>query len=239
MKIEQAIGGPTMTQYAEFDKAFDWFNDRLFDGALPKVLVTFSRKPRMLGYFSAERWESASDTADRAAELSFNPDYFANPKSRTLTDVLATLAHEMAHCWQHSFGKPSRSGYHNRQWGQRMEAIGLMPSNTGAEGGAKTGQQMDHYILDGGPFALAAADLLAAGWAIKYLDRAERFTAGPAAPGSPVKGPDGKGLAKAPAKPKAPTRTKFACPECKAAAWGKPTLKLVCGDCGQPMAATS
>ena len=84
--------------------------------------------------------------------LSFNPDSF---ESRTAEDVLSTLAHEMAHAWQHHFGTPSRAGYHNVQWGGKMEEIGLMPSNTGKEGGGRTGQQMTHYIVDDGPFALS------------------------------------------------------------------------------------
>ena len=114
-----------------------------------------------------------------------------------------------------------------------MESIGLMPSNTGAEGGGKTGQQMNHYIIDGGPFALAAADLLALGWGIQYVDRAGRFPAAPGPGPVPAPGKLGKGGPKGKA---APTRAKFVCQSCKAAAWGKPGLNLVCGDCQEPMA---
>ena len=231
MIIEQ-VGAPTMIQYSEFDRAYDFLNGALFGGELPKVLVTFSRKPRMLGYYSPERWERTTDPEDRAGELSFNPDSF---ESRTAEDVLSTLAHEMAHAWQHHFGKPSRAGYHNVQWGQKMESIGLMPSNTGKEGGGKTGQQMTHYILPDGPFAAAAADLLALGWGIQYVDRAGRFTAAPG-PGPDGKEPVDKGSPKGPATPKAPTRAKLVCPVCKAAAWGKPSLNIICGDCHEPMA---
>ena len=111
-----------------------------------------------------------------------------------------------------------------------MESIGLMPSNTGQPGGGKTGQQMTHYIIEEGPFAEAATDLLALGWGIQYVDRAGRFTAapGPGPTAAPVKGtPKGKA---------APTRAKFVCPGCKAAAWGKPGLNLLCGDCQVAMA---
>ena len=52
------------------------------------------------------------------------------------------------------------AGEHYAEWGTKMESIGLMPSKTGAVGGAKTGQQMTHYIIDSGLFAGAAADLL-------------------------------------------------------------------------------
>ena len=43
-----------------------------------------------------------------------------------------------------------------------MEAIGLMPSNTGQAGGRKVGEQMTHYIIEGGLFARACAQLLTA-----------------------------------------------------------------------------
>ena len=226
--IQQQAGAPTMIQYSEFDKAYDYLNGALFGGELPKVLVTFSRKPRMLGYYSPDRWERTNNPSDLAGEISFNPDSF---ESRTAEDVLSTLAHEMAHAWQHHLGAPSRAGYHNVQWGQKMESIGLIPSNTGQPGGMRTGQQMTHYIIDGGPFAGAAANLLARGWSIQYLDRSGRF---PAAPGpGPAPGKLGKGGPKGKA---APTRAKFVCGQCKAAAWGKPGLNLVCGDCQVAMA---
>ena len=55
-----------------------------------------------------------------------------------------------------------------------------------------------------------------------------------AAPGpGPAPGKLGKGAPKGKA---APTRAKFVCPGCKAAAWGKPGLNLVCGDCQVAMA---
>ena len=221
--IQQQAGAPTMIQYSEFDKAYDYLNGALFGGELPKVLVTFSRKPRMLGYYSPDRWERTNNPEDLAGEISFNPDSF---ESRTAKDVLSTLAHEMTHAWQHHFGNPSRAGYHNVQWGTKMESIGLMPSNTGQPGGGKTGQQMTHYIIEEGPFAEAATDLLALGWGIQYVDRAGRFATAPGP--TPVKGtPKGKA---------APTRAKFVCPGCKAAAWGRPGLNLLCGDCQVAMA---
>ena len=92
---------------------------------------------------------------------------------------------------------------------------------------------MTHYIVEDGPFAEAAADLLALGWSIQYLDRAGRFTAAPGPGPAPAPVP---GSPKGPAAPKGPTRTKFVCPSCKAAAWGKPALNLLCGDCQVAMA---
>ena len=81
--MQQQTGAPTMIQYTEFDKAYDYLNGALFGGDLPKVLVTFSRKPRMLGYYSPDRWERTNNPEDLAGEISFNPDTF---ESRTADD---------------------------------------------------------------------------------------------------------------------------------------------------------
>ena len=70
----------------------------------------------------------------------------------------------------------------------------------------------------------------ALGWGIQYVDRAGRFTAAPGP--APAPGKVGKGGPKGKA---APTRAKFTCPSCRAQAWGRPSLKLVCGDCREPM----
>ena len=40
----------------------------------------------------------------------------------------------MTHLEQAHFGKPSRNGYHNKEWADLMERVGLMPSDTGAPG---------------------------------------------------------------------------------------------------------
>ena len=42
-----------------------------------------------------------------------------------MRDILGTLVHEMCHQWQHELGNPSRSGYHNKEWGNKMKEVGL------------------------------------------------------------------------------------------------------------------
>ena len=76
----------------------------------------------------------------------------------------------MVHLWQHHFGKPSRAGYHNKEWAEKMHAVGLHPSDTGQPGGKETGQQMTHYIAPGGPFQAAFADLDAEGFDALYVE---------------------------------------------------------------------
>ena len=138
-----------------------------------------------------------------------NPAHFA---TRSAEEVLSTLAHEMVHLWQHHFGKPPRRAYHDREWADKMDAIGLAPSDTGLVGGKRTGQHMSHYIRDGGPFFRACTELLTQGFAISWRDR-------------------GRDEEEGKTKKKSGTRTKYTCPGCGLNAWAKADAVLLCGEC--------
>jgi len=205
---------PTTETYLDFDKAYAFFNRRLFAGTLPACLITLQRRKSTYGYFSPERWE-ATQRPEIADEIALNPDHF---RERTTAQVLSTLVHEMAHLWQHHFGKPSRGGYHNKEWAARMDELGLTPSDTGAPGGKRTGPRVSHYIAPDGPFAREAAALTAKKFAVPYIDRfgEDRATA---------------------KKKKAASKTKYTCAGCGVNAWAKPDTYLVCGDCETAMEA--
>ena len=46
---------PTAKTYAALNRAFDFFNDRLFGGELPPCLVTLQRKNKAYGYLGSEQ----------------------------------------------------------------------------------------------------------------------------------------------------------------------------------------
>ena len=169
--------------------------------------MTLQRKPKMNGYFWAQQFASRIEGETTTDELAMNPDGFIG---RSDEQILSTLVHEMVHVWQQAEGKPSRKAYHNQQWAEKMKAVGLHPSSTGAPGGKETGQQMTHYIIQGGPFQKACAKLLKDGFKLNWQSR-----------------PDAAGTA---AKKK-PTRAKFTCPDCGMNAWAKPEAVLICGAC--------
>ena len=98
-------------------------------------------------------------------ELAMNPDTFTG---RTDEEILSTLAHEMAHVWQQTHGKPPTRSYHDRQWAAKMKEIGLQPSTTGEPGGKETGQSVTHYIIPEGPYAKAYAKLKATGFQLHW-----------------------------------------------------------------------
>ena len=101
---------PTHATYEALREAWDHFNDRLFDGALPDCLVTLQRKRGAKGYFCFSRFGERSGEAV-VDEIALNPATFLQ---RTDREIISTLVHEMAHQWQFHFGKPGRRGYHKR-----------------------------------------------------------------------------------------------------------------------------
>lgn len=165
---------PTGELYPEFQQAYKFFNQRLFDGQLPYVLITLQRKHSSEAYWSPSRFAAVSGKL--TGELAMNPRYLA---VRSPVEILSVLVHEQVHVWQTYFGKASRRGYHNRQWADKMKEVGLYPSSTDAIGGDETGEHMGHYIIDGGPFEIAAKELIDSGFVFTWYDR---FPARPASP---------------------------------------------------------
>src|SRR5262249_6191740 len=158
---------------------------------------------------SSERFASLADPEEVTDEIALNPATFA---SRTPPEILSTLVHEMVHLWQHHCGKPSRRTYHNKEWAAKMREVGLIPSNTGKPRGKETGQNMTHYIEEGGRFERACAAYLATEATILYHDRA------------------GNDEATKTRRKKAVSKTKYTCADCGLNAWAKPEAPLVRGD---------
>ena len=130
---------------------------------------------------------------------------------------MSTLVHEMCHLWQEQDGTAPRRCYHNKDFSKKMESVGLITSNTGKEGGKRTGQSMTHYIQAGGRFEKAYEKMPDA-CKIPYTTRTS--LAGPA---------------KKKIKRNKSNRVKYVCPVCGAAAWGKEGLHMICGDCMEAM----
>jgi hypothetical protein len=198
----------TQVEYGGLQTAFDFLNARLFEGALPDVLLTFQRKARAGGYFAAERFAQRGG-ARREHEIALNPDGFVGRNDRHIVSV---LLHEQVHLWQFLFGKRPKRHYHDKQWAEKMQAVGLMPSSTGMVGGRITGASMSHYVIDDGPFSQAFAELAATGWKLN-LESAKR-------PGE-VRAPNSK--------------VKSTCPQCGGNGWAKPDFRLGCIACGVEM----
>jgi len=238
MKPQRANIIPTQEAYSELQLAYDRFNADLFEGTLPPCLITLQRSAaRVAGYFSHRRFGGKAGAV--TDEIAMNPMHFqATPAAQM--QALQTLVHEMAHLWQFHFGKPSKKSYHNAEWAEKMEAIGLMPSSTGKEGGAKVGQKMADYPITGGRFETVAKAFLADGHGLTWRDRLKDKTKEDE--GKPVdgdedeEGEEGEGEEK-----KSGKRIKYTCgatlkskPKEQHNIWGKDTIRAQCLECGAP-----
>lgn len=234
---------PTKEFYNLLQDIYMIFNQKLFDSSLPNCLISIQRQHDVMGYFSANRF--INEDSSKTHEIALNPNYFSK---RKLIEIFQTLVHEMCHLWQYEQGKPSRSGYHNKEWADKMETIGLMPSDTGHVGGRRTGQKMSDYPKEGGEFLKVSKELIQNKIFIKWFDRyaidieeiKEELESGEHLEENLLtmnissiifnldELVDNSDIRLA-AKKK--TKTKYLCPSCHTALWGKPNINIMCMDC--------
>ena len=211
---------PTTTSYPELEYVYNVFNQQLFGGQLPGVLITLQRKANTAGYYSPGRFINQQN--QRVGELAMNPNHF---RSRDTIDTLSTMVHEMVHVQQQHQGKPGRRGYHNKEFADMMQKIGLQTSTTGMTGGDTTGEKMTHFTIEGGLFQQVALGLVNNGFSLSWADYSGvKSLEDGAVPADPTE-----------VKPVVRVlkigRTRFSCPKCKVNAWGKPSLKIACAKC--------
>lgn len=157
-----------MQIYDELQRAYDYFNKVLFNSKLDRCLITLQRKTNTAAYISYNRFVSINDNQVFMHELALNPEYFG---VKPLIEAMQSLCHEMVHLNQYQYGTPSRRSYHNAEFAQMMESIGLIPSDTGRIGGKRTGQQMADYPDPDGLFVRACNELFKDGSIIQWYDR--------------------------------------------------------------------
>ena len=194
------------------------YDPSLFEGELPNCLITLQRSKKSYGYFCGDRFGRADGTL--TDEIALNPTHF---RDRPQEEVLATLAHEMVHLWQHHFGKPGRGRYHNKEWAEKMRSIGLQPTSTSKDDGAETGDVMGHIIVADGPFDRTVRKLLAKGLVVLWIELPEKTA-------DAVDDEDGEEKAS-----KSGKRVRYICPHGDMKAWAKHGAKLVCGEHMEPM----
>lgn len=133
--------------YDNLQKAFNHFNERLFDNRLSPVMFTLTKRKNANGYFHADQFVHNQD-GDTTHQIAMNPDTM----NRELLSVLATLVHEMTHLEQETFGKPGKRGHHNEEWAKIMDRVGLIPQ-------PRHGRKVSTVIPSDGPFVEACKQL--------------------------------------------------------------------------------
>ena len=161
---------PTQQVYEELQKAYEFFNESLFDGRLPPCVITLQRQHDTYGYFSPNQFQTRSGGV-QAHEIALNPSYFA---VRTIHETLSVLVREMVSLDQLLHTKRDklpRRRYRNTEWADMCEQIGLMPSSTGLPGGRRVGDNVQTYVIEGGAFDLACSRLVDEAFTLSWVDR--------------------------------------------------------------------
>lgn len=227
---------PTTEIYSALQEAYESLNKSLFDSELPNCMIILKKGRNYHGHYAPLRFQSVNDQGEPevADEIAMNPHSMRRPP----IEVFSTLAHEMVHLWQYHFGKPSRNGYHNKEWADKMDSIGLLPTDTGQPGGRRTGQRMTHYIIPEGKYHTWAQRFLREGninWASSVLMMIADGVI--PVPGPEVDGENTFGGGHTPSEVeitvKKKQRIKYSC--AKHNVWGKPGLKLSCEECEEAM----
>lgn len=227
---------PTVAQSGVLNDAFDYFNEKLFNNEVRKTMIGFSRNKQIIGgYFSPERWFNAEDPDTKIHEIVINANIMSDGD---IERIMSILVHEMCHAWQEDNGKPSRSGYHNKEWAAKALEVGLEPRVYTKDGelvpDTITGQRVNTYTIPDGPFEKALMEMpedTILPWLANELypnmDEDKGSGSGDGKPGEiePTSSRQGK-------------RSKYTCPGCGNNAWAKGGIKLMCGSCNMDMVET-
>jgi predicted SprT family Zn-dependent metalloprotease len=166
-KYKTTCNNPTQQFYELLQHAYKFFNESLFaDERLPDCLITVQREKSTMGYFSPNRWEN--DSGKKVHEIALNSSYFAEHE---VIEIFQTLVHEMCHVWQYEYTQLKKSSlrtYHNREWSNKMIAIGLMPTD---KNGKRTGQKIWDEPINDGLFEESCKALIRSDFTIKWIDK--------------------------------------------------------------------
>lgn len=197
--------------YEDLYALYDRCNAQFFANTLPTCMLTLRQKRGAFGYFQPACWGRPTDTEGTIDTIALNMAAFTD-QHRSEAEQLSTLVHEMVHLWQEHYGnQKAKKGYHNREWGEKMASLGLIPSSTGQPGGTQVGTRVGHFILDTGAFQQFYAGLAGPLFRWSEFPKLE-----------PVN--------------EQPKKYKYVCPGCDAKAWAHEGTALACGDCREPMA---
>src|SRR5690606_29479032 len=100
----------TIDTYPELQRAFNFFNEHLFENKLSSPLFILESNVRFAGHFTKHKFTSA-DGKRKTHQIAMNPARF---HEASVKDNLSTLVHEMCHQYQSEHGQESRRSYHDK-----------------------------------------------------------------------------------------------------------------------------
>ena len=199
---------------------FDLLNDRYFESALSRPVITIQSTPKAFGHYTKyDAWSIDGEKGIREINIG------AGTLSRPIENIVATLLHEMCHYWNDREGvnDTSRGGtYHNKRFKEAAEARGLLVSHHDKYGWAITSPSdaLVEFCLENDltEIRLSRND----GVSIRVTGTGTRAGAG-------VSDSDGT-------RAKKPSSTrKYVCPCCGTSVRATRAVNIGCLDCVQPM----
>ncbi len=198
------------------NKIFNSLNERYFENALTKPIITIMSTPRAYGHVSvAEIW--LSDEKGRR-ELNIG----AGTINRPIENVVATMLHEMVHiyCLEKGIKDTSRGGtYHNRRFKYEAEKRDLLISYD---------QRIGYSITN-------PSDKLIEWCISEELEEIKVYRLdyyGYIPPTSGTKAPSGDNPTLPPPIRKPSSTRKYICPKCGMSVRATKTVNIACIDCG-------
>ncbi len=98
-------------------RIFDRINERFFGGEVPVPVISFKSERRTRG----GHYVIGRNEVGVKENININRKHLSDP----LQKVVATLAHEVAHCYQFNYGEPGSGNYHNKAFREKVESMGI------------------------------------------------------------------------------------------------------------------
>ena len=213
-----------LTSYARaagyLNKIFDLLNDRYFESALSRPVLTIQSTPKAYGHYTLfDAWSVDGEKGMREINIG------AGTLSRPIENVVATLLHEMVHYWNDQQGvkDTSRGGtYHNKSFKEAAESRDLQVTHHAKYGWAITAptDTLVEFCIDNNlnEIRLNRND----GVSVRVTGTGTHSgTGGPAPVGAGVKKPS--------------STRKYVCPCCGTSVRATKTVNIGCLDCLQQM----
>ena len=199
------------------EEVFDILNERYFESALSRPAITIQSTPRSYGHFTP--YDAWNDRGLKLKEINLGAESLRRPVS----EVIATLMHEMVHYYCHIQGikDVSRGNtYHNKHFKEEAEKRGLIISYADGVGYSVTRPSQDIKDL--------VRDL-------EWMDKLQLYR-NPEYKKETGDSGDSKGSMNNDGKKKSSTR-KYVCPKCGLSIRATKEVHIACIDCGNtPMA---
>lgn len=202
-----AIGVKQYLETVEYlSMTYDFFNEKLFSGALIKPVITISpdEKNKAYGWITRDKLWKENGNEGGMYELNLSAQFLKRP----ISEIVATLIHEMCHQWAtvNNFKDTARSGsFHNKLFKQIAEEHGLKTEYVHGKGWSTTTlseetEKLLHSFTQKYPPTLIYREM-------------------------PIK----------PKRVRDVSIRKYVCPDCEASVRATKAVNVLCGDCIKQM----